>query len=137
MGKFRFFAGVNWLQPFPLEAAKSFFGAVEDNTPRWFEREVEQGLRQVEQAEPLRVAVESEPAPASVIQPPPLPPGTPDAHDSWKRQMATAANALWETFLQGRDMPVDEAEWRKAAEELGGRIRPILDFLRAQEEGKG
>ena len=51
--------------------------------------------------------------------------------------MATAANALWETFLQGRDMPVDEAEWRKAAEELGGHIRPILDFLRAQEEGKG
>ena len=42
----------NWSQPFPLDAAKSFFGVVEDNTPRWFEREVEQGLRQVEQAEP-------------------------------------------------------------------------------------
>ena len=42
----------NWSQPFPLDAAKGFFGAVEDNTPRWFEHEVERGLRQVEQAAP-------------------------------------------------------------------------------------
>ena len=26
----------NWTQPFPLDAAKDFFGAVGDNTPRWF-----------------------------------------------------------------------------------------------------
>jgi hypothetical protein len=26
----------NWARPFPLDAAKGFFGAVEDNTPRWF-----------------------------------------------------------------------------------------------------
>jgi hypothetical protein len=50
--------------------------------------------------------------------------------------MATAANALWETFLQGREMPVDKDEWRAAADQLGGRVRPILDFLREQEEGK-
>jgi hypothetical protein len=126
----------NWTQPFPLDAAKGFFGAVEDNTPHWFEREVEQGLRQVEQAEP-QASTASEPLSASVIKPPPLPPGTPDAQDSWKRQMATAANALWETFLQGRDMPVAQEEWRKAADELGGHVRPIIEFLRAQEEGKG
>ena len=50
--------------------------------------------------------------------------------------MATAANALWEAFLQGRDMPVARDEWRKAAETLGTHVRPILDFLRAQEEPK-
>jgi hypothetical protein len=129
----------NWSQPFPLEAAKNFFGAVEDNTPRWFERDVEQGLRQVEQAEPPPAVAPSEPAlapPSALIEPPPLPPGTPDAQDSWKRQMATAANALWETFLQGQSMPVDKDEWRQAAEELGAHVRPIIDFLRAQEEGK-
>jgi hypothetical protein len=60
--------------------------AVGDNTARRFEREVEQGLRQVEQAKPP-TSVASEPAPAPVIEPPPLPPGMPDAHDSWKRQM--------------------------------------------------
>jgi hypothetical protein len=48
--------------------------------------------------------------------------------------MATAANALWETFLQGRDMPVDKDEWRQAAEELGAHVRPIIDFLREQEK---
>jgi putative methionine-R-sulfoxide reductase with GAF domain len=122
----------NWAQPFPIDAAKGFFGAVEDNTPRWFEREVEQGLRQVEQAEPPPVPT-PERAAVSAIEPPPLPPGTPDAQDSWKRQMATAANALWETFLQGRDMPVAQDEWRAAAEQLGAHVRPIIDFLREQE----
>jgi predicted component of type VI protein secretion system len=120
-------------QPFPLDAAKGFFGAVEDNTPRWFEREVEKGLRQVEQAEPPP-AVAGEPAPPSQIEPPPLPAGTPDARDSWRHQMATAANALWETFLQGRDMPVDKDEWRKSADELGAHVRPIIEFLREQEK---
>jgi hypothetical protein len=125
----------NWTQPFPLDAAKSFFGAVEDNTPRWFEARVEQGLRQVEQAEPPPAA-RSQPAPSSAIEPPPLPPGTPHAQNSWRRQMATSANALWETFLQGQNMPVAQGEWRKAADELGGHVRPIVEFLRAQEERK-
>jgi hypothetical protein len=121
----------NWTHPFPLDAAKAFFGAVEDNTPRWFEPQVEQGLRQVEKAKPP--AVESEPASASAIEPPPVPPGTPDAQDSWKQQMTTSANAVWETFLKGRDMPVDKDEWRRAADELGPHVRPIIEFLRAQE----
>jgi len=126
----------NWTRPFPLDAAKGFFGAVEDNTPRWFEPQVEHGLRQVEQAEPPPAAAR-EPGLASAIEPPPLPPGTPDAQPSWRRQMATAANALWETFLQGRDMPVDKDEWRAAADELGVRVRPIIEFLRGQEGRKG
>jgi hypothetical protein len=125
----------NWTRPFPLDAAKGFFGAVEDNTPRWFEPQIEKGLPQVENAEPPPAAA-SEPTPESAIEPPPLPPGTPDAQDSWKRQMATAANALWETFRQGENMPVDKDEWRKAAEELGAHVRPIIDFLREQEAGK-
>ena len=125
----------NWTRPFPLDAAKSFFGVVEDNTPRWFERDVEQGLRQVEQAEPPPATPpELSSAP---VGPPPLPPGTPDAQYSWKRQMATAANALWETFLQGRNMPVPQDEWRTAADELGDHVRPIIQFLREQEERKG
>jgi hypothetical protein len=125
----------NWSRPFPLDAAKGFFGAVEDNTPRWFEPQVEVGLREVEKAEPP-AATASETAHSSAIEPPPLPPGTPDARDSWMRQMATAANALWQTFLEGERMPVDKAEWRKAAEELAPHVRPVVEFLRAQEGGK-
>jgi hypothetical protein len=34
-------------------------------------------------------------------------------------------------------MPVDKGEWRKAAEELGAHVRPIIEFLREQEEWKG
>jgi TIR domain len=124
----------NWSKPFPIDEAKKFFSVVENKTPRWFEPPVEEGLRQVEHAKPL--VAPSEPVLASVIQPPPLPPGTPDAQDSWKRQMATAANSLWETFMRGRDMPVDKDEWRKAAEELGAHVRPIIEFLREQDNPK-
>jgi len=127
----------DWAQLFPLDAAKSFLGAVEDNTPRWFEPQVEKGLRRVEQAEPPAAAAPPEAAPASGIEPPPLPPGTPDGQDSWKRQMATAANALWETFRQGETLPVDKDEWRKAADELGHHVRPMIEFLSAQEKPKG
>ncbi len=122
----------NWSKPFPLDAAKGFFGAVGDHTPRWFEPGVEKGLRQVEQAEPPPAAP-IEPQPPAAVEPAPLPPGTPDAQDSWKRQMATAANALWETFLQGQSMRVAQDEWRNAADELGAHVRPILEFLQAQE----
>jgi hypothetical protein len=126
-------AAGDWSQPFPLDATKGFFAAIEDNTPRWFEPQVERGLREVEHAKPP-ATVAPEPAPASAIGPPPLPPGTPDAQNSWRRQMATTANALWGTFLEGGDMPVSLDGWRAAAEELGEHVRPILDFLRAQEQ---
>ena len=124
----------NWSRPFPLDAAKGFFGAVEDNTPRWFEPQVEQGLRQVEQAEPPAAERPSRrPRPHRAAA---AAAGDARREGLWRRQMATAANALWETFLQGRDMPVAQDEWRKAAGELGERVRPIIEFLRAQEERK-
>ena len=34
-------------------------------------------------------------------------------------------------------MPVDKDEWRTTADALGAHVRPILEFLRAQEERKG
>ena len=114
----------NWSQPFPLDAARGFFGAVEDHTPRWFEPQVEQGLRQVEQAEPPPAA-----APEAAPRRPPQSsrrrcrPGRRTRRNSWRRQMATAANALWETFLQGRDLPVAQDEWRQAAD-APRRARP-------------
>jgi hypothetical protein len=42
-----------WTQPFPIDDAKRFFSVVEENTPRFFEPEVNEGIRQVEQAVPL------------------------------------------------------------------------------------
>jgi hypothetical protein len=46
--------------------------------------------------------------------------------------MATAANALWERFLERWEM---QGEWRAAAQ-LGAHVRPIVEFLRAQEKRK-
>jgi hypothetical protein len=121
----------NWRQPFPFEAAQSFFGAVEDNTPDLFEREVGEGLRQVEQAvSPASRAPELTSGVAAAVGPPPLPPGTPNAEHSRQRQIATAANALWAVFLKGKDLPVALEGWTQAAHRLGENIGPILDFLR-------
>jgi hypothetical protein len=126
----------NWTGPFPIEAARDFFGLVDENTPRFFEREVGEGLRQVEEAAPPPAPAASEAAPSAAVEPPPLPPGTPDAGRSHERQMATAANALWEAFLKGQNLPLDQQAWREAAEELGTNVRPILDFLRALDKPK-
>ncbi len=127
----------NWAQPFPLDAARGFFGAVEDNTPRWFEPEVEQGLRQVEQAEPPPAAP-PEPGPPSAIEPPPLPPGTPDA-----QELVEAADGDGSERALG-DLPARPGHaGRHRTNGARRRMRsartlsPILEFLRAQEEGKG
>ena len=124
-------SAANWTQPFPFEAAKRFFGAVNENTPRLFEREVSEGLRQVERAAPPVASTPDETRPSTnAIQPPPLPPGTPDAEHSRQHQIATAANALWGVFLKGKDLPVAIEGWTQAARKLGENVGPILDFLR-------
>jgi hypothetical protein len=127
----------NWTEPFPIDAARDFYSVVEDNTPRFFEREVGEGLKQVEESGPPPAPAAPEAAPSAAIEPPPLPPGTPDAERSHERQMATAANALYEAFLKGQDLPLDQGAWREAAEKLGANVRPILDFLRALDQPKG
>ena len=119
-----------WTQPFPIEEAKRFFGVVEENTPQLFEPEVGSGLRQVERAAPPAPTTTAPPLP-SAIQPPPLPPGTPNAEHSQQRQIATAANALWAVFLKGKDLPVAIEGWTQAAHRLGENIGPILNFLRS------
>ena len=121
----------NWTQPFPFEAAKAFFGVVDENTPRIFEPEVGHGLHRVEQFAPsASVAPEQQPASSSAIQPPSLPAGAPNAEHSRQRQMATAANALWRVFLKGKDFPAAIEGWTQAAHKLGENVGPILDFLR-------
>jgi hypothetical protein len=116
--------------PFPAEAARRFFGVVEAETPRFFEPPVGEGLRDVERAAPPVALAPDETGPSTAIQPPPLPPGTPDPRQSHERQIATAANALWETFLKGKDLPVAIEAWTEAAQKLGHAVGPLLDFLR-------
>jgi hypothetical protein len=121
----------NWEQPFPFEAANRFFGVVRENTPRLFEPEVGEGIQRVERAAPPAVPEREAPAAlSSAIQPPPLPPGAPDAERSREHQIASAANALWRVFIKGRDLPVAIEGWSQAAHKLGENIGPILDFLR-------
>jgi hypothetical protein len=116
--------------PFPAEVARRFFSAVEAETPRFFEPPVGEGLRDVERAAPPVALAPDETRPSNAIPPPALPPGTPDPRQSHERQIATAANALWETFLKGKDLPVAIEAWTEAAQKLGHAVGPLLDFLR-------
>ena len=121
----------NWTQPFPTDAAKHFFRVVDENTPRFFEPEVSEGVRRVERsAPPVVLTPDEQRAPPSGIQPPTLPPGSPDPRHSREHQIATSANALYEVFLKGKDLPVAFDGWLQTAHRLGHAIGPILDFLR-------
>ncbi len=124
----------NWSWPFPLDAAKGFFGAVEDNTPRWFEREVEQGLRQVERAEPPAAAPPEPTSPsASAVEPPPLPPGTPDA----RTFLAAPDGHFGERAVGDVSARAGDAGGAGRVARGGGaageHFRPIIEFLRANE----
>jgi hypothetical protein len=121
----------NWTQPFPTEAAKRFFGVVEQNTPHLFEPEVAEGVQRVERAAPpVVLAPDERREPSSALQPPPLPAGAPDAEHSRQRQIATSANALYEVFLKGKDLPMAIEGWTRVAHSLGEHIGPLLNFLR-------
>ena len=127
----------NWAQPFPLDAAKGFFGAVEDHTPRWFEREVEQGLRQVEQAEPPPAA----PVEACAA----LRDRAAAAAARHARRAGTRGGARWRRRRMRcgrRSCKAGTCRSRRTngvrrRTHLGEHVQPILEFLRAQEQGRG
>jgi hypothetical protein len=116
-----------WKEPFPTEAARHFFGVVDENTPRFFEPEVGEGLHHVERAGPPAELTAEETRASSAA---PQPPDAPKAEHSRQHQIATAANALWAVFLKGKDLPVALEGWAQAAHKLSKNIGPILDFLR-------
>ena len=97
-------------------------------TPEMFEPPVAADIGRIDQAEPPPAP--AEPLPADVVGPPPLPAEAPDPTKSRQYQLAAAANALWATFLKGKDPPVAIEGWSKAAQELGQAVAPLLDFLR-------
>jgi hypothetical protein len=51
-------------------------------------------------------------------------PCSPDAERSRDRQIATAANALYEAFLKGGDLPVSIEDWSQAARALSTNVGP-------------
>jgi hypothetical protein len=120
-----------WTQPFPIDAAKRFFGVVGENSPRFFEPEVSEGIRRVEQAAPwVELGPDERRQSSRASEPPPLPSATLAPERSRQHQIATTANALWEVFLKGKDLPVALDGWTRAAHKLGENVGPLLDFLR-------
>jgi len=113
---------------FPEEAVAPWRSEIAKHTPELFEPPVAEDIGRIEQAEPS--SVPAEPLPDHVVGPPPLPAEAPDPKKSRQYQIAAAANALWGTFLKGKDLPVAIEGWSKTAQELGQAAKPFLDFLR-------
>ena len=101
---------------------------IEKRTPEMFEPPVAQDIGRIAQAEPP--VAPTEPLPAHLVGPPPLLADAPDPKKSRQYQLAASANALWGTFLKGKDLPVAIEGWSKIAQELGQAAKPFLDFLR-------
>jgi hypothetical protein len=123
-------ASAKWAQPFPTDAAKRFFGVVADNTPAYFQPDVAEGVKRIEGVEAAEPAGKAEDFLASAPQPPPLPAGAPEPAKSREHQIATSANALYDVFLKGKDLPLSVEEWAHIAHSLGDAIGPILHFLK-------
>jgi hypothetical protein len=117
--------------PYPSEAIEPLNEFVSANTPRLFEPSVSEAQRRLERAgprddEPTREASTSQ-GDSIVVQPPPLPPATPDATRAHQRQTAANTNALWEAFVKG---PAAIEGWWQIAHQLGDLVKPFLDYLR-------
>ncbi len=117
--------------PYPSEALGPLNEFISANTPRVFEPNVSEAQRRLERAGPR----DNQPTPAAstpegdswVVQPPPLPPATPDATRAHQRQTAANYNALWEIFVKA---PTAVEGWWHLAQELGNLVKPFLDYLR-------
>ncbi len=126
-----------WTQPFPINAAKRFFGIVDENTPRFFEPEVSKGIRRVEQtAHWVEPGPDERRASSPTSEPLPQPSSPPAPERSHlnqhqiARRAASVSRCLWSVFLKGKDLPVALEGWTQAAHKLGENIGPLLDFLR-------
>ena len=90
--------------PFPSGATGPINAFISANTSRLFEPNVSEAQQRLERAGPWddrpAMQVSSSEHAATVVQPPPLPPATPDAKRAHQRQTAANYNALWEVFLK-------------------------------------
>ena len=119
-------------RPLPDDAVAAVGRTIKENTPRYFEPEVSEGLKRVER-EPPEVALSPDDIAghgSAPIQPPPDPLGELEPRKSRSFSTASAINALWKTFLKGKDIPEALEGWRDVAGKLGENVGPVIDWLK-------
>lgn len=119
-------------RPLPDDAVAAVGLTIKENTPRYFEPEVSEGLKRVER-EPPEVALSPDDIAghgSAPIQPPPDPLGELEPRKSRSFSTASAINALWKTFLKGKDIPEALEGWRDVAGKLGENVGPVIDWLK-------
>ena len=117
-------------RPFPKEAIRPLREFISKNTPRYFEPNVSEAERSLDRAspkEPSSTLEDSKSAENSDVVQLTVPQGTPDAKQVYERQTAANANAIWEVVVKG---PAAIDGWWHLAHQLGGLVRPFLDYLR-------
>lgn len=119
-------------RPLPEDAVAGVGRTIAANTPRYFEPEVSDGLRQVARDAPQVTLSPDDVAGhgGATIQPPPDPLGQLEPAKSRSFSVASAINSLWKTFLKGKDVPEAIEGWRDVADKLGENVGPVLDWLK-------
>ena len=119
-------------RPLPEDAVADVSRTIAANTPRYFEPEVSDGLRQVARDAPQVTLSPDDVAGhgGATIQPPPDPLGQLEPAKSRSFSVASAINSLWKTFLKGKDIPEAAEGWGKVADTLGENVGPVLDWLK-------
>jgi hypothetical protein len=118
-------------EPLPMDAVAATVKVVADNTPRFFESEVVNGLDAVERAPPIvELPPEDRRGPGVSVLPPPDPLGAPEMEKSHSFIIASAVNSLTKVVLRGGDVAAAAEGWGKVAHLLHDAAGPIIEWLR-------
>ena len=118
-------------RPFPEKAAEGVARTVQEHTPGVFDPPIleeidDAGRERKSHAAPQDTSI----AESGIIRPKPDPLGPINPTKSRNATLASAINALWKTFLKGKDIPEALEGWRDVAGKLGENVGPVIDWLK-------
>ena len=116
--------------PLPRDAVEGFAATVREYSPEVFESEVSEGLSKVERELPPEQPPPPGPPPEGVLAPRADPIDAPDPRKAHDYGVASSINAIYATFLKGKDLAVAVKGWDEIAQKLGEHAGPVIEFLK-------
>jgi hypothetical protein len=115
--------------PLPRDAVEGFVAVVRAHSPEVFEPAVSEELEKVEEELPAELPPPPPPPPEGVLTPRADPLEAPDPRKAHDYGVAGTVNAIYATFLKGKDLAQAVKGWDDIAHSLGEHAAPVIEFL--------
>jgi len=143
-------------KPLPRDAIEGFVATVRERSPEVFEPEVSQSLERVEERLSAESTASVPPthvmltlnahegayhvgstvsASGATLSPRPDPMHAPDPTKARAYGITSSINAIYATFLKGKDLAQAVKGWDEIVQKLGEHARPVIEFLKAYVVG--